>query len=123
MANTNLRLHQSNGQAHKSAPEPPSPSPRLLTITEVSKLLNRSPRSIQEDIKKGRFGPAVIRFGPGKNAYLRFLEPEIHAWILAHCLPKSSWKWPADGRANQGLKRNRLESSDIARLRTAGLFF
>src|SRR5258708_1589970 len=68
----------------------------LLTLDDLSQLLQRSRKSLERDLQSGAFGPKPIRFGdtsekPGKRAprpYLRFVGEEVWAWVMASCPPR-----------------------------------
>ncbi len=63
------------GHAHVAS-TPPGVGPELLTVEEVSTLINRSRSSIYDYERKGQF-PERVKIG----ASSRWLKTEVHAWI------------------------------------------
>ena len=101
----NLRLTneadkaEANGQPHK--PQAAQSPPRLLALDDLCKLLQRSRRSIENDLRGGRIGPEPIRIGRGWRPCVRFIDEQVYGWIRAGSPPAKAWR-TSQSEANRG---------------------
>jgi predicted DNA-binding transcriptional regulator AlpA len=97
----NLRLTETerpeaNGQTDKPA-APAQPDPWLLTLDDLSRLLQRSKRSLERDVAAGRLLRPIRNLGRA----LKWSAREIEGWIAAGCPSARAWRM-RQGEANRG---------------------
>ncbi len=61
---------------------------RLLTLSEVARVLGLCVRKVRDDERAGRFGPEIIRF----KRSVRVRESELAAWIDSGCPNRVTWR-------------------------------